>query len=148
MERTTSVDRSGEVGITRFLRDVPLFHSFDSHDLSELAEVADWHELRDGEHVFRKGDPGDALFIVARGRVVLSCGEDDTTELGCHEVFGEMAILDGQPRSADAVCRGHVDLIIVKSEDLEALLHERPAIGREILRALAHGLRRGIRVYT
>jgi CRP-like cAMP-binding protein len=124
-----------------FLRNVPLFRELSGEDLRNLAEIAGKLELRAGERVFQKGDPGDTMFVVARGTVQLKDGAKVLAEVGRAEFFGELAVLDGEPRSADALCAADAELLSLSRGDLDELMERRPAIAREIIRVLTRRLR-------
>jgi HEAT repeat protein len=125
----------------RFLRSVPLFKDLTPEDLMKLAEIAEPEEYVAGRAIFRKGEPGDVLCIVVRGRVEIRDGTRVIASQGPHEFFGELAVLDGEPRSADAICAEDTELLQIGGPDLEELMERRPEIAREIIRVLARRLR-------
>ncbi len=125
----------------RFLRSVPLFRELSSDDVLQLAEKVEQVEHTEGDVVFLAGDPGEDLFFVIRGRVAIMDGEVALAEMGEREFFGELALLDHQARSADAVCREDTSLLRLRGADLEELMARRPAAMREIVRVLARRLR-------
>jgi hypothetical protein len=125
----------------RFLRSVPLFRELGSDDVLQLAERVEQLERRQGELVFAKGDPGEDLYLVVRGRVAIVDGDTTLTELGERELFGELAVLDHQTRSADALCTADTVLLRLRGADVDELLERRPKAMREIVRVLARRLR-------
>jgi hypothetical protein len=124
-----------------FLRGVPLFHELGGEDLRQVAVIAGRLSLPEGRLVFKKGDPGDELYIVARGRVEVREGSRVLATLRQNEFFGELAILDGEPRSADAVCVEETELLSLRRADMEELIERRPEIAREIIRVLTRRIR-------
>jgi CRP-like cAMP-binding protein len=93
--------------ISELLADSELFATLDAGDRAQCA--AKFHEVRfaKGEMVFARGDPGTHMYVVSEGQVRLAIATDDGRELsfqivGPRDLFGEIAVLDGQPRSADA----------------------------------------------
>lgn len=87
--------------IIAFLVDAPMFGDLDSSELSQIVHIMQIQQLRPGQWVFREGDPGDAWYVVYEGEVeVVKDGERVIAILGRRACFGEMAILDGSPRSA------------------------------------------------
>ena len=124
-----------------FLRTVPLFLDLSGEDLLQVARIAAHRELTAGAVLFRKGDPGDAMYVVARGRVAVRDGGREIAELGREELVGELALLDGEARSADTVCVEDCELLGLARADLDELLERRPEIGREIIRVLVRRLR-------
>ena len=90
------------------LRSIPLFTSLADQDLEPLMGDLRRHRYARGQMVFASGDPGDNLYIVESGRVKLVLTSPDGREsildlLGPADFFGELALMDGEPRSADAV---------------------------------------------
>jgi len=126
----------------RFLRSVPLFKELTPEDLMKLAEIAEPAEYLATHRIFKKGDPGDVLCVVVNGRVEIKDGTHLIASLGPHEFFGELAVLDHEPRSADAVCAEDTELLQIGGPDLEELMERRPEIPREVIRVLARRLRK------
>ena len=126
----------------RFLRSVPIFKNMSPEDLMKLAEIATPAEHHAGKIIFKKGDPGDVLCVVVKGKVeIRDSGHVIATELP-NDFFGELALFDHEPRSADAVCIDDTELLEIGGADLESLMERRPEIAREIIRVLAKRLRR------
>ncbi|MBK7777219.1 MAG: cyclic nucleotide-binding domain-containing protein [Sandaracinaceae bacterium] len=125
----------------RFLRSVPLFQELAGEDLRRLAEMVDTLEFPPGHVVFENGDPGDALYVVLEGCVAMLQGELELARMGEREFFGELALLDSQPRSADARCLATTRVIRLRGADLDELMTHRPAATREIVRVLVKRLR-------
>lgn len=126
----------------RFLRSVPIFKNMSPEDLMKLAEIASPAEYPAGKIIFKKGDPGDVLCVVVKGKVeIRDSGHVIATELP-NDFFGELALFDHEPRSADAVCIDDTELLEIGGADLESLMERRPEIAREIIRVLAKRLRR------
>src|ERR1041385_6461946 len=90
------------------LRHVPLFESLDNEAAGELCRLLESLDHKAGTFLFRAGEQGDAMYVIERGKVRICVrtpqGHELTlAELGSGDFFGEMALLDGQRRSADAV---------------------------------------------
>ena len=129
------------------LRSVPLFRNLDDHAAFELCNLLSVREEAGGTPLFYRGDPGDAMYLIETGRVRISVkdadGHDATlAELRDGEFFGEMAILDEQPRSADATVTANTRLAVLSRNDFRAFLHKNPDIALGILTAMIHRLRR------
>ena len=123
-----------------FLREVPMFRALSLDDLHQLAAVLEERAVAAGETILRKGDPGDELLIIASGRVRIQ----DDVELAILEApqfFGELSLLDHEPRAADAVALTDTNLLALRAADLDELMAHRPSIQEEILRELARRLR-------
>ena len=129
------------------LRSVPLFRNLDDSAAFELCNLLTVREATSGTPLFYRGDPGDAMYLIETGRVRISVkdadGHDATlAELRDGEFFGEMAILDEQPRSADATILTNTRLAVLSRDDFRAFLHKNPDIAIGILTAMIHRLRR------
>lgn len=100
-----------------------------------------------GDLVFRKGDPGSEMSVIAAGRIQVCVGAHTAKEvvlaiLGPGEVLGEMAMLDGKERSADAVALSPSDLLCLKRRDFLDAIRRHPNIAIGLLAALSERLRR------
>ena len=129
------------------LRSVLLFRGLDDDAARELCSLLKVRDIAEGTPLFRRGDPGDAMFLIEKGRVRISVrdadGHDATlAEMSDGEFFGEMAMVDGQSRSADATVVQDSRLAILAGEDFRAFVRKRPDIALEMLMTLTHRLRR------
>jgi hypothetical protein len=125
----------------RFLRSVPLLAELPGDELRRVAEVLDAEEREAGEVVFRKGDAGEDMYVIARGRVAIRDGEVELASLGPREFFGELSVLDREARSADAVAVEPTELLRLRAVDLGELMARRPQIQEQILLVLVRRLR-------
>src|SRR6266536_2411991 len=128
------------------LRHVPLFGSLDDEAAAELCHLLESLDCKAGTSLFRAGDQGDALYVIERGKVRIcvraSDGKEVTlTELGRGDFFGDMALLDGQRRSADAVVAEEARLAVLSREHFLSFMRSSPDIALEMLTALANRLR-------
>src|SRR5436190_19447044 len=97
------------------LRSVPLFASLDSKATAELGKYLTIHDYPKSATIFRYGDPGDAMYLIEVGKVRISITDADgavvtLAELGAGDFFGDMAMLDGLGRSANATAFEHAQL--------------------------------------
>lgn len=125
----------------------PLFSQLASAELEKIAALLRRRRYRAGEPVFREGDPGTALYVVDTGEIRILLGGADGKEvvlslLGSGEFFGELALLDGEPRSADAVATVATELLVLPRDDFLRLLREVPAVAVNMLAALSRRFRR------
>lgn len=131
----------------QLIRDVPLLAKLLEEDLRALAAQGHVHSYRAGEVIFRERDPGDSLHIVVQGNiriVVLSPNGEEATiaMLGPGEFVGDLALLDGQPRSASAIASRTVKTLVVTRSDFSVWLKERPQAVFALLEALSQRVRR------
>jgi CRP/FNR family transcriptional regulator, cyclic AMP receptor protein len=128
------------------LRQVPLFESLDNKAAAELCHLLESLDRKAGAILFRAGDEGDAMYVIERGKVRICVrttqGQELTlTELGRGDFFGEMAMLDGQRRSADAVVAEDARLAVLSREHFLSFVRSSPNVALELLTALANRLR-------
>ncbi|MCH9649211.1 MAG: 2-oxoglutarate dehydrogenase E1 component [Deltaproteobacteria bacterium] len=124
-----------------FLSSLLLFKGVPEADVTELAKIATEVEAEDGQHIFRQGDPGEGLYVVLEGSVVIWRDGELVVELGVGEVVGELGVLDHSPRIADAIACGHVRLLRLRSKELLERLDRQPAMARGVIRGLTRRLR-------
>ena len=131
----------------RVLKGVPLFAPLSATDLEHLAERLRRRKYGRGATIFATGDPGTSLCLIAAGRVKLALTSVEGREaildlLGPGDVFGELALLDGDPRSADAVAVDPTELLLLARDDFLRFLDERPKVAVAMLSVLSRRLRR------
>ena len=123
------------------LREATLFGGLSGEELYPVGEIAELVGHAPGDVVVRQGDPGDALFVVARGTLRVVKDGKALREIGRGAVFGEVALLDGAPRAATVEAVTDAELLRVPRSELEALLDESPEIARAVIRMLLGYLR-------
>ena len=128
------------------LRHVPLFESLDDKAAKELCELLEPLDCKANTVLFRGGDAGDAMYLIERGKVRICVRARDghevtLAELGRGDFFGEMALLDGQRRSADAVVAEDARLALLSREHFLSFMRGSPDVALEMLTALANRLR-------
>jgi CRP/FNR family cyclic AMP-dependent transcriptional regulator len=129
------------------LRGVPLFAALDDAAVEELCGYLHPVELKGGSRLFRVGDSGDAMYIIESGRVRITVTDADGREvilasLGHGDFFGEMAMLDGHGRSADATVTEDSRLAVLTRENFLAFVSSDARIVLEMLSAITRRLRR------
>jgi CRP/FNR family transcriptional regulator, cyclic AMP receptor protein len=129
------------------LRHVPLFESLDDETARKLCELLESIDCKAETSLFRAGDAGDAMYLIERGKVRICVQATDgrevtLTELGRGDFFGEMALLDGQRRSANAVVAEDARLAVLSREHFLSFMRSSPDVALEMLTALANRLRR------
>jgi CRP/FNR family transcriptional regulator, cyclic AMP receptor protein len=128
------------------LRHVPLFESLDDETAGKLCQLLESIDCKAETSLFRAGDEGDAMYLIERGKVRICVqatdGRDMTlTELGRGDFFGEMALLDGQRRSANAIVAEDARLAVLSREHFLSFVRSSPDVALELLSALANRLR-------
>ncbi|HEU4766368.1 MAG TPA: DUF1003 domain-containing protein [Pyrinomonadaceae bacterium] len=129
------------------LRSVPLFASLDDEAATELRNLLSEKVVPQNTRLFNQGDSGDAMYLIESGRVRISIRDADKHELTLAELaqgdfFGEMAIIDGRQRSADARVLEDARLAILSRADFLRFVRTKPDVALEMLAALTDRLRR------
>jgi len=97
--------------------------------------------LKAGSVIFREGDAANELFVIKSGQVRIQVGNRTITELGQDCIFGEMALIDSEPRSATAVAVTEVELVPVSEKQFLFLVSQTPNFALKVMRVLAQRLR-------
>ena len=94
-----------------------------------------------GSIIFREGDEARDLFVIKSGQVRIQIGNRTVTELGPDSIFGEMALIDNEPRSATATAVTDVELVPVSEKQFLFLVSQTPYFALKVMRVLAKRLR-------
>lgn len=129
------------------LADSDFFGSLTEEEIDRLVAFGSTVKVATGQLIFQKGDPGDSLAVVVEGRVRIGTVSAEGREAALNYVdagqsFGEMAILDGKPRSADATALEPTELFLLKRRELLAFVERHPEVALRILAVLCQRLRR------
>ena len=131
------------------LRQVSLLSGLSLERLQAVDRVAREAEYVQGEVIVREGEPGDELYLLVEGTVEVRRrtgeGEVRLDTLGAGAYFGEMAVLDGSPRSATVVATSDVRALVLDGVRLRELVLEMPELAFDLLRVLAERVRRAER---
>jgi uncharacterized membrane protein len=128
------------------LRSVPLFASLDDAAAAELRSLLRTRDVTTGTVLFRAGDDGDAMYLIESGRVRIAVTDEDQHEIVLAELaqgdfFGEMAIIDGKQRSADAVIIEDARLAVLSRDNFLRFIRNTPMVALEMLSATFSRLR-------
>ncbi len=134
------------MAVLETLRQVPLFSHLSEEEIKRLSAATRQKMYPKNSIIVFEDDPGDALYVVDSGQVkVVLIGEDGRevilSILSGGEFFGEMALIDDQPRSAHVIAMQDSNLIVLYREDFHRCLDETPRIALGLLRALSRRLR-------
>jgi CRP-like cAMP-binding protein len=129
-----------------FLRQVPLFADLPPSDLKQIAAVAGERLYEDGTFIAREGDAGTELLVIVEGEVRIVAAGREIARRKRGDYVGEMAVLDGEPRSASLVADGNVRALRIGRREMETILRERPETSHVMLVVLARRLRELTRV--
>lgn len=123
------------------LKSIDLFARTPDDVLAQLAAELESIEVAAGEPIIRKGDIGDSLFVIVSGQVRVHDGDTVVARLGDREIFGELAVLDPEPRSASVTAETNVALFRLDRDDLFELLPDHIEIAHGIFHVLCRRLR-------
>jgi CRP/FNR family cyclic AMP-dependent transcriptional regulator len=131
---------------TSYLKQVSLFANLADEDMHELMTAAKRRAFRSGEVIFHRDDPGQVLYMIKEGKVKICIISPDGQEIslavfGKGECFGEFALLDGLPRSADAIALEKVECYTLQRSDFHNAIMKNPKIAIQVLEALTKRLR-------
>jgi CRP/FNR family transcriptional regulator, cyclic AMP receptor protein len=135
------------VNDSSYLRQVDIFANLSEEDAQELMAVARKRSFRAGEVIFHRDDPGQVLYVIKEGKVKIALISPDGQEIslvvfGKGECFGEFALLDGEPRSADAIALDKVECYTLQRSDFQNAIMKHPTIAIQVLEVLSRRLRK------
>ena len=130
-----------------------LFSGMLAAELQALEQTAQLRAVPSGRHIFQEGDPGDGLYIIAEGTVQISCLVEPNqrkilSSLEPGDFFGEMAVLDDQPRSATATAETDVQVYFITREDMLRILTRAPHLMAGLMKEISMRLRDFNHQYT
>ncbi|MBV9325972.1 MAG: Crp/Fnr family transcriptional regulator [Chloroflexi bacterium] len=129
------------------LASVGLFADLSQAELSGLAALMRPRSYAREEVIYLRGDPGTAFYVIASGKVKIALTSPDGKELilrrlGPGDFHGELALLDDEPRSADAIATDSSVLLVLQRDAFRQFLAEHPAVATKLLATVSHYLRR------
>lgn len=127
--------------VTDLLKNAPLFKGLDDAELGEIAALCKEERFESGAYVFREGEPGNRLYLIAEGEVRISrdvpgSGEEALAVLKKGALFGEMSVFDRSERSTHAISNGGCRLLSVSRPDFEMLLDFNRELAYKVLWAV------------
>jgi len=145
-EKSKTLDEIGEL-----LMDCDIFKNFPAHDMQAVARYFGLSDLEKGEAIFREGDAGTFMCIVGSGDIAVVKSNLDgkrvtLATLREGRTFGEMALLDGERRSATCVAATDCTLLTLSQDSLDKMLDEAPRTAASVIRAVAIALSRRLRM--
>jgi CRP/FNR family cyclic AMP-dependent transcriptional regulator len=121
---------------------VPLFARMGKRELERLSQLTDEVEIGLDRVLAEQGETGHEFFIVLDGRLIVLDGREPIATLGPGDFFGEIALLDGRPRTATVRAEGITRLLVIGHREFHALMDEFPTVRAAVLQAVADRLRR------
>jgi CRP/FNR family cyclic AMP-dependent transcriptional regulator len=135
------------VSYSQLLAQVPIFEHLASQELEHLSGLLQARRYPKGEVIFHQGDVGTALFVIRKGQIAIRLSSPDGKEatlalLERGDFFGELALLDGEPRSTDAVAREETELLSLQRESFHVFLASSPQVALGLLASMSRMVRR------
>lgn len=127
------------------LKTVSMFSQTPDNVLADVAELLDEMDVAENDLIFQEGERGDSMYVILDGRVRVHNGERLLNYLGERDVFGEMALLDPEPRLASVTAEEPTRLFRLEQAPFYALMAERPEVAAGIIRVLTGHLRNRVR---
>ena len=120
------------------LKQVPVFKDFSNKEFIELEKLIHLRQYNTGDFIFKNRSPGEGMYIIMQGSVKITIGtrnnnENILAELEEGDFFGELALFDDEPRSANAIATKDSQLLGFFTQDLMGLQERNPVLGQKIL---------------
>jgi len=124
------------------LRKMPPFQELSSVNLLTIYKLMHQRVYKTNEMIFHQGDPGTGLYIIISGQVAIKQIDGDKSwdlaKLVSGDFFGELALLDDEPRSATAIALENTQVIVIFKPDLDSFIQNNPKEGIKILKGISH----------
>lgn len=98
-------------------------------------------EVKKGDIIFKKGDPGDVMYAVIEGQVDIIVNKKVVFSVGPEEILGEMAMIENKPRSATAVAKTNTKLVVIDHQRFSILIQQTPSFVINIMKSMADRIR-------
>lgn len=121
---------------------VPMFRGLSNRQLKNLASLCEVGDYMADHSIVRQGEPGDAFYVVLTGQAKVTAGRRFLGRVLPGDHFGEIAVLDGGPRSATVTSETAMTLLILRREDFRKALRDDPDLAAHMMSELAAMVRR------
>jgi hypothetical protein len=123
------------------LKAVDIFAETPEEALAEIASILEEVEVKSGETIFEKGDPGQSMYVIYEGQVRVHDGDQTWNELGSRDIFGDMALLDTETRSASVTALEDTHLLRLDQAPFYELMADQNEVSWGIIRVLVQRIR-------
>jgi CRP-like cAMP-binding protein len=132
----------GKTNLKKSLQSIPVFSSLNVRDLSTLLNIVHNRNYLAGEYIFYQGDPGIGLYIINDGEVIIQRANENgeivpLATFSDGDFFGELALVDGEKRSASAIAKTDCQLSVIFKPDLDEFIEAYPRKGIKILQGIS-----------
>jgi CRP/FNR family transcriptional regulator, cyclic AMP receptor protein len=139
--RARRAERASAEERRRALAAVPLFAELSRRQLQHLAGAAVAYRYEPGEVMVKEGAPGETLFVLLEGSAKVVKGGRTIRRLGPSDFFGEVAVMDGRPRSASVVAESPIRCVVLHRDQLKRAMDEEPLVAWKLLQVIAARIR-------
>ena len=133
--------RSENDAVVEMLEKVPLWSGLSKKELKSMVRVSKERRFESGDTIVKKGEGGIGFYLIIDGTVEIRSDGNTLSKLGPGQFFGEMSVLDNQPRSADVVTVQPSRVLILTAWDFKGLISAKPRIALKMLQELVRRLR-------
>jgi CRP-like cAMP-binding protein len=130
-----------ETAVFPLLERVPIFSSLKKSQLKKIAQASMIRSFDSQENIAREGDTGVAFYLILEGEVEVRRGKKSLARLGQGQFFGELAVIDARPRTADVVALEKSKCLILNSWNFDGLIKSNSDIAMAMLKEMARRLR-------
>jgi cAMP-binding proteins - catabolite gene activator and regulatory subunit of cAMP-dependent protein kinases len=123
------------------LKNIELFHDIPGEVLADIAALLEEETFEKGQYIVNEGDLGKELFMIVKGEVEVVVGGNVVAVMKEGAGFGEMALIDNQPRSADIIARNDVLVLKMESDDFLEILKQRDEVALGVIKVLTGRIR-------
>ena len=123
------------------LKNIELFHDIPGEVLADIAALLEEETFEKGQYIVNEGDLGKELFMIVKGEVEVVVGGNVVAVMKEGAGFGEMALIDSQPRSADIIAKNYVLVLKMESDDFLEILKQRDEVALGVIRVLTGRIR-------
>jgi CRP/FNR family cyclic AMP-dependent transcriptional regulator len=127
--------------IEHVLVNVPLFEGLSRRHLKHLAGISEVQNYMEGAAIVREGEPGDSFYVVLAGQAKVTVGKRTLNRVFPGDFFGEIALLDGEPRTATVMSETPMTLLMLSRQSFQKALKDDPGISLQIASSLARRVR-------
>ncbi len=133
--------RSENDTVAEMLERSPLWSGLDRQDFKAIVKISKEQKFQSGETIVKKGEEGTGFYLVLEGTVEIRSNGNTLSKLGPGQFFGEMSVVDTQPRSADVVAVEPSRVLFLSAWSFKSLVSERPRIAVKMLQEFVRRLR-------
>lgn len=123
------------------LKNIELFHDIPGEVLADIAALLEEETFEKGQYIVNEGDLGKEMYMIVKGEVEVVAGGNVVAVMKEGAGFGEMALIDSQPRSADIIARNDVLVLKMESDDFLEILKQRDEVALGVIKVLTGRIR-------